>query len=383
MQKLLATPSLTAREDKTRGPEGSVSLVGKGVGVVIGRSDANDVTQPVTILKVAPGGSAHRSGNVSEGDELLAVDDLRCVGRTLTEISRHIIGPIGTLVEFEMKRSVQGPCWRLKLRRGGMEDAEIKEEREKEDAAEEREKQRIQNWAEKESIENWAKAMLKRKEQELHAEGGRRPLLTGALTDSLDSNVEFLPFLHSDSEAEVEDVEDDERAPPPRVPPPRLPPSAFDPAQSYQENRMRDYQNHFPTAYSREYVESAADFDASGVASEVRYFFHSLCRNGCMQSCKVQLFFFFSCSLSVSLSLSLSFPPPSSSACVCACVCLSCPFAKRVHVLCTFQVAFVFIWCGQNVCRTCLSSLATTWYMRPLDFYSVLQQTPTQFLAPM
>ena len=270
MQKLLATPLLTARADKTRGPEGSVGLVSNGVGMVIGRSDANDVTQPVKILKVAPGGSAHRSGNVGEGDELLAVDGLRCVGRTLSEISRHIIGPIGTFVEFEMKRSVQGPCWRIKLKRGGMEDAENKEEREKEDAAEEREKERIQNWAEKESIENWAKAMLKRKEQELHAEGGSR-----ILTGSLHSNVVSLSFLHSDSEAEVEDVEDDERAPPPRMmkehvedderaQPTRVPPRAlFNPAQSYQENRVRDYQNHFPTAYSRKYVESAAGTGSS------------------------------------------------------------------------------------------------------------------------
>jgi len=102
-----------------------------GIGVVIGRSDANDVTQPVTILKVAPGGSAHRSGNVGEGDELLAVDDLQCLGRELTEISSRIIGPSGSFVELKMKKRDpkpatvlewlqigEGACWVVKLKRG-------------------------------------------------------------------------------------------------------------------------------------------------------------------------------------------------------------------------------------------------------------------------
>jgi hypothetical protein len=235
-----------------------------------------------------------------------------------------------------------------------MEDAEIKEEREKENAADEREKQRIQNWAEKESIENWAKAMLKSKEQELHAEGERRRL-TGSLTDSLDSNVVSLPFLHSDSEAEVEDVEDveeeDERAPPPRLPPRAL----FNPAQSYQENRVRDYQNHFPTAYSREYVESAAGFDASDVASEVRFYFYSLYRNGCMQSCKVQLGFFpLALSLFLSLSISLS-PPP--------------PLHVSVHVyVCLFCLQNVYVAsrvCVYMVCTKMLAGLASPAWPQP------------------
>jgi hypothetical protein len=131
-----------------------------GIGVVIGRSDANDVTQPVTILKVAPGGSAHRSGNVGEGDELLAVDDLQCLGRELTEISSRIIGPSGSFVELKMKKRDpkpatvlewlqigEGACWVVKLKRG-VPDAENDAEKDaaekgdKKNAADEQNKER-------------------------------------------------------------------------------------------------------------------------------------------------------------------------------------------------------------------------------------------------
>ena len=57
--------------------------------------------------RVVPGFAAERSGQIREGDTVVAVDGVAVEGVPLDEIRRLTVGPEGTAVTVEMLRSGQ------------------------------------------------------------------------------------------------------------------------------------------------------------------------------------------------------------------------------------------------------------------------------------
>jgi len=74
----------------------------RGISVLIGRLNIHHNNHPVFVVHVSRRGSAEQS--IQEGDQLLAVGDLECLGQPLSTISNRIAGPSGTRITLRLKK---------------------------------------------------------------------------------------------------------------------------------------------------------------------------------------------------------------------------------------------------------------------------------------
>lgn len=68
-------------------------------------------------MHVVSGGSAHRNGNVTAGDVVLAIDDTRVSGMTVDQVARLIVGDAGTFVRLGLSSPDKNKVWNVSLLR--------------------------------------------------------------------------------------------------------------------------------------------------------------------------------------------------------------------------------------------------------------------------